>query len=163
MISLLPLPGGFITLANRCLSPAVVRFRTFISDSKGFVCGWSYWLSRAMSFGLELVALQKVMAIWLQEERYTSIWITIFFVAIVLFNLLNVRRYGEIEYWLTVTKLTTIVGLIILGLVLSMGASAKTRQLGTSLDNIAIPCPVDGQCLGTPGFECTSISESINF
>jgi len=24
MISLLPVPGGFITLANRCLSPAVV-------------------------------------------------------------------------------------------------------------------------------------------
>jgi amino acid permease len=119
-----------------------------------------------VSFGLELVALQNVMAIWLPEEKYIYIWITIFFGAIVLFNLLNVRRYGEIEYWLTVTKLTTIVGLIILGLVLSMGASAKTRQLGTSLDNTAIPCPgnaADGQCLGTPGFECTSISESIDF
>jgi amino acid permease len=112
-----------------------------------------------MSFGLQLVALQKVMAIWVPEEKYTYIWISIFFVTIVLFNLLNVRRYGEVEYWLTVIKLAMIVGLIILGLVLPMGASAKTRQLGTSPDNTAIPCPSnapEGQCLETPGFECTS-------
>ena len=162
MISLLPLPGGFIVLANRCLSPAVVSLWLHaIPDKKGFVCGWSYWLSRAISFGLELVALQKVMSTWLSDEKYAYMWITIFFIMIVLFNLLNVRRYGEIEFWLTAIKLVTIVGIIFLGLVLPMGASPNTRQLGTSSDYTAIPCPsnaTQGQCLETPGFECTYCS-----
>jgi amino acid transporter len=129
-----------------------------VSNNKGFVCGWSYWLSRAISFGLELVALQKVMSTWLSDEKYAYMWITIFFIMIVLFNLLNVRRYGEIEFWLTAIKLVTIVGIIFLGLVLPMGASPNTRQLGTSSDYTAIPCPsnaTQGQCLETPGFECT--------
>lgn len=99
------------------------------------------------------------MAIWLSDENYAYMWITIFFIIIVLFNFLNVRRYGEIEFWLTVTKLVTIVGIIILGLVLVTGASAKTRQLGTSSDNTAITCPsnsTEGQCVPAPGFACIS-------
>ena len=87
--------------------------------------------------------------------------ITIFFVVLVLFNLLNIRRYGEIEFWLTVIKLATIVGLIFLGILLPMGASIETRQLGTSPNNsTVIPCPIinttEIQCLDTPSFVCIS-------
>lgn len=101
------------------------------------------------------------MSTWVVEEKYKYVWISIFFLLIVLFNLLNVRRYGEIEFWLTVVKLATIVGLIFLGLILVMGALWSSRQLGTQ-DNTAIPCPSDclttavqqGLCLDIPGFGC---------
>jgi len=99
------------------------------------------------------------MSIWIVDEKYKYVWISFYFILIVLFNLLNVRRYGEIEFWLTVIKIATIIGLIFLGLLLAMGAMGGSRRLGT-LDNNAIPCPnnclstavQEGICLDIPGF-----------
>jgi amino acid permease len=108
------------------------------------------------------------MAFWLPNDKYNpSIWISVFLVIPVLFNMFNVRRYGEIEFWLTVIKLITIVGLIVLGILLPMNASPTTRLLGTDLDTLElVECPssdvVSGNvtCVGTPGFGCTSPSEA---
>src|SRR2546423_361165 len=135
MISLLPIPGGFIPLANRCLSPCVVlppSTRPSLlfcntTNMEGFVCGWSYWFARAISIALQLVTIQELMTTWVAEEKYGYVWIAGFFIAIVLFNVLNVRRFGEIEYWMTVTKLATIVGIIILGFLVAMGVASETR------------------------------------
>lgn len=113
---------------------------------QGFVCGWTYWFARAVSFGLQLTALQNIMSIWIVEDKFKYVWISFYFILIVLFNLLNVRHYGEIEFWLTVIKLATIIGLIFLGLLLAMGAMGGSRRLGT-LDNTPVPCPND--CLST--------------
>jgi amino acid permease len=105
------------------------------------------------------------MSTWLPEEKYRYTFIAMFFIVIVLFNLLNVRKYGEIEFWLTVIKLITIVGLIFLGVLLPMGVSENTRKLGTGPYYSVIPCPsnaAEGQCLGTPGFGCIHDFESFN-
>jgi len=121
------------------------------------VCGWSYWFARSVGFAVQLVAIQNVISFWDLDSNLRAVWITIFFVAIVLFNLLNVRNLGEIEFWLALTKIEGIVVLIILGLVLSMGASVGTRQLGTSPDNTtAIPCTanVTQPCVEALGFDC---------
>src|SRR5579859_4795104 len=112
MIAVLPVPKGFITLANRCLTPSVVIKPLFISYLKGFTCGWSYWFARAISVALQLTLVQSIMATWVPEEKYRYVWITIFFIILFLFNLLNVRRYGEIKFWMTVVKLLTIVRII---------------------------------------------------
>ena len=99
------------------------------------------------------------MSFWLPDDRYRSAWILGFFTIVFLFNLLNVRRYGEIEYWLTVVKLETIIGLSILGILLPMGVSVGTRLPATGPYNTPIICPLNpapGQCLGPPGFPCTS-------
>jgi amino acid permease len=104
------------------------------------VCGWSYWFARAISFALQLVVVQNIMATWVEDEKYRYVWIAVFFVLIVLFNVLNVRRFGEIEYWMTVIKIVTIVGIIILGFLLPMGVSTDTRQLAT-IGNDTAPCP----------------------
>src|SRR5438045_2232082 len=100
------------------------------------------------------------MATWVTDERYRYVWITVFLVLIVMFNVLNVRRFGEIEYWMTVIKLATIVGIIILGFLLPMGVSTDTRQLAT-IGNDTAPCPsppANDTCLPLPGFDCTSSS-----
>jgi yeast amino acid transporter len=99
------------------------------------------------------------MAFWLSKDEYPpEIWITVFLVIPFLFNNFNVRRYGEIEYWLTVIKVLTIVGIIVLGVLLPMNATPNQRLLGTNSNLSLIPCPdnsAPGQCLGAPGFGCT--------
>ena len=104
------------------------------------------------------------MATWISSEIYRYVWISVFFILIVLFNVLNVRRFGEIEYWMAVVKLATIVGLIILGVLLPMGVSTQTRELATSANLTVEVCSSDpatfseglanATCLINPGFDC---------
>lgn len=109
------------------------------------------------------------MQFWDTDGKLKSVWILIFFITSILFNLLNVRRFGHIEYWLTTVKVITIVGLIFLGILLPMGASVETRRLGTdgqpafhnptAIENLtdltAVPCASSKlPCLDPPGFPC---------
>ena len=92
-------------------------------------------------------------------------WIAIFLVIPILFNLFNVRRYGEIEFWLTSLKVTLIVGLIFLGVLLPMGASTRSLLLGTSEQYQPVDCSknVIGECLPSPGFNCLNLLDWTNF
>jgi len=83
---------------------------------------------------------------------------TIFLIFTILFNLLNVRRYGEIEYWLTLSKVTAIMGLVVLGTIIAMGGHPGSVLLGTSLDYQPVDCSLNeiGDCL--PGFGFVSIT-----
>lgn len=130
---------------------------------------------------MQLVAAANIMAFWPAVSHISpAVWITVFFVPPLLFNNFNVRRYGEFEYCLTVIKIITIVGLIILGILLPMNASLATRLLGTVFNNSTtpdwqlIPCPTNaslniieetktnGTCVGTPGFGCNPSIQTVN-
>ena len=128
-------------------------------DSKGFIGGWSYWFARSLGFAVQLVAIQNVIAFWDNDTTLSPVWIILFLAAIVFFNILNVRKLGEIEFWLALTKLQGIFVLIVFGLVLVMGASPGSRQLGTSSDNTTvIACSPGNSCLADPGFDCNPFS-----
>jgi yeast amino acid transporter len=75
---------------------------------------------------------------------------------VVIFNFFNVRRYGEIEFWMTAIKVTVIVGIIVLGVVLPMNGSTVTRLLGTDPHHNLIVCndPATDNCVEPPGFNC---------
>jgi hypothetical protein len=87
--------------------------------------------------------------------------ITIFLVIPILFNLCNVRRYGEIEYWLTTLKIALIVGLICLGLLLPMSATPRPQLTGTNADYVPVDCsendPAIGECVLPHGFDCNHL------
>lgn len=71
------------------------------------------------------------------------------------FNAYRIRKYGEIEFWITTIKVLTIVGLIIIGLVISTN-DAASFLLGTDNSHYPLSC-VDntvGECLAAPGFPC---------
>jgi amino acid permease len=107
---------------------------------------------------VQLVVIQKIMNLWIPDEKYQPLWVSVIYILVVLFNLLNVRRYGEIEYWLTVIKLMGTLIIIILGILLPMRISAGTRQLGTTSNNLIVSCSdtllQEGRCLDAPGFSC---------
>lgn len=97
------------------------------------------------------------MTFWIPTSRLSSaLWLTVYFIAPIVFNVFNVRRYGEFEFWLTSIKVITCVGLIILGMLLLMGASTAPLLLGTSPDHRLIQCtdPLRDNCVALPGFNC---------
>jgi amino acid permease len=92
------------------------------------------------------------MAFWDNEKRFTALWIAIFFVVPIVFNFLYVRRLGEIEYWLTTTKIILILILIVTGLLIGLGLSTDPL-LGTSSGYWPVPCSANeiGDCVPGPG------------
>ena len=97
------------------------------------------------------------MSYWTEENTRNSVLeISFFFVVPILVNVLNVRKYGELEYWLTAFKVISIVGIILVAFVVVAGGAPSLR-LGTDATFRAVDCAANeiGQCLPPPGFDCT--------
>jgi yeast amino acid transporter len=109
----------------------------------------------------KLVAVASAMTFWVPSTQVNpSVWISSFGAVLIVFNLFNVRRYGEIEFWLATTKVTAIVGIIFMGLLLPMDASTSIRKLGTDpLTRDLLPCnnTLSEICVSRPGFGCNSL------
>jgi len=101
------------------------------------------------------------MSFWIPKTQVNpAVWITSFGAILIAFNLFNVRRYGEIEFWMATVKVTAIFGIILLGLLLPMNASTATRLLGTDTTNhVLIPCNGSVPCLQQPGFDCFTFND----
>jgi amino acid permease len=114
-----------------------------------------------VAFPAKLVAASSLMRFWVPEDHvHPAVWISVYAVLSITFNLFNVRRYGEIEFWLTTLKCITLAGLIILGLLLAMGASNESWLSGTNSNNVLIPCNdlSTDNCVSLPGFKCIILS-----
>jgi len=103
--------------------------------------------------GLHTCPAELLMAFWLLNVS-PAVWISIFLIVALLFNAIKIRRYGEIEFWLTVIKAFTVLVLIVLGILLPMGVSSTARLLGTDFRNFYA---ITIQCLATSTDECLKI------
>ena len=111
-----------------------------------------------IAFPAKLIASASLMSFWVSKDQiHPAVWISLYAILPICFNLFNVRRYGEIEFWLTVLKVVTCVGLIVLGVLCAMGATDDSRRSGTDSNYNLIPCqdPVRDNCVPLPGFACT--------
>ncbi|WP_350316731.1 amino acid permease [Pectobacterium aroidearum] len=101
-------------------------------DFAGFLAGWNYWAMFILVGMAELTAVGIYIQYWWPE---TPTWLSaaIFFVLINLINLVNVRMFGETEFWFAIIKVLAIVGMIVFGswLLLSGngGETATVRNL----------------------------------
>ena len=98
------------------------------------------------------------MTFWTSANA--AIWISVFVLVPIFFNLFNVRRYGEWEFWITAFKTITCVGLIVLGILLQMDSSPGPLLLGTDNNHhTVIPCQnvQTDNCVSHPGFNCIII------
>ncbi|ELU44206.1 amino acid transporter [Rhizoctonia solani AG-1 IA] len=136
MATLFPVAGGFTHYATRCkFDPATMcdmslTLPSVIDPAVGFALGYNYWYSYAITLPTELTASAIVIQYW-NTTINVSVWITILYVLILIINFMGVRWYGEFEFWFSAIKITTIVGLIILGICLDCGAGpASTGYIG---------------------------------
>jgi len=118
MTTLFPVSGSFTHYATRWLDPAI-----------GFALGYNYWYTFAIALPAEITAAAIVISYW-DRTTNAGVWITIFFVVIVFINFCAVKYYGEAEFWFALIKVTTIVGLIILGIVLDLGGGPTHERVG---------------------------------
>lgn len=118
MATWLPLPGAVPVYAARFLDPAL-----------GFTLGWNYWYQFAIGVPIEISVSAMIIDYW-PNSVPTTVWITILFVAMVAINLFPVKIYGETEFVFGAIKLTTIVGLIILMFITTLGGAPSHDRIG---------------------------------
>lgn len=126
----------------------------FIAYVKGFAVAWCYFIGYALDLADKAIAFSIYMLRWFPDVP-SAVWVSIFILLPLAFNLLNVRRYGEIEFTLTAIKIMAILGLIILGFLIAIGGTGTTQLLATNNADQPIPCGNNQTgCLSAPGFKC---------
>ncbi|KAL5046425.1 hypothetical protein BDW71DRAFT_214671 [Aspergillus fruticulosus] len=120
MAAFIPVAGSFCTFAGR-----------FVDDAFGFALTWNYWFNDAVSTASDLVALQIVLQYWTESDNFPG-WAfsLIFWAVLIALNLFAVRVYGEVEYWMSVLKVVTIIVFIILGIVVNCGGNESGHYIG---------------------------------
>lgn len=88
-----------------------------IGSMAGFMVGWTYWLTWIISGMAEVTAVAKYVSFW-----YPTIpnWLTAAATILVLvaLNLFSAKLFGELEFWLSIIKVLTILALIAVGVVM---------------------------------------------
>ena len=92
--------------------------------------GWNYALNWVAIFPFELLAASMTVRFW-NPDFPQAIIILIFWLAVVIINLIGVRGYGEVEVILSAFKILAVVGFIILGIVIDLGGSPSGIVYGT--------------------------------
>jgi aromatic amino acid transport protein AroP len=98
----------------------------------GFFAGWNCCMMYILVGMLELTAAGKFIQFWWPG---IPTWATAaaFFVLINGMNFVNVRLYGETEFWFSMIKIAAVVGMMILGLYLLMSGEGGPQATVTNL------------------------------
>ncbi|KAK6383069.1 hypothetical protein LTS17_003739 [Exophiala oligosperma] len=94
----------------------------FVDPSLGFACGWEYAISWLTVLPFEISAACNIIHYWPGSDGINnSAWIVPLLVALVAIQFFGVRGYGEVEFVLSIIKVTACVGFMILGIIINCG------------------------------------------
>lgn len=83
----------------------------------------------------ELSAAAVLIGYW--TDINSAAWIALCLAVCVAINMGGARVYGECEYWFAIIKVLTIVGLIILGIVITAGGGPDHKAIGCELPSFS--------------------------
>jgi aromatic amino acid transport protein AroP len=89
----------------------------------GFISGWNYWVMYILVSMAELSAVGIYVQFWFPGMPAWESAL-IFFVIINSFSLLNVKAFGELEFWFAVIKVVAVIGMILFGSYLLISGTA---------------------------------------
>ncbi|KHN99851.1 proline-specific permease [Metarhizium album ARSEF 1941] len=118
MAAWLPVPGAVPIFAAR-----------YVDAALGFTLGWNYWYQFAIGVTVEVTVCGVVVDYWPNAVPKAAL-MTALLAAMVLVNCLPVRVYAEAEFVFGALKLVTIVGLILLMFIITLGGSPAGRAIG---------------------------------
>ncbi|KAG9048725.1 hypothetical protein FS837_012161 [Tulasnella sp. UAMH 9824] len=120
MAAYLPHKKGFSGYASRFVDPAL-----------GFALGWNYLFKYLIVTPNNLSAAGIVIRYWDTHAKvHIAVWMTIFIVLVFLINLLGIRFFGELEFWMSSIKVLALIGLILFGLICDLGGNPRHDRVG---------------------------------
>lgn len=125
------LAGVAVYMVMRALGEMVVRepvsgsfghyASEYLSPFAGFLTGWTYVLEMVIVGLADITAFGIYMGFWFPD---TPQWIWVLGIVVIIcgLNLCHVRIFGEMEFWLTLVKVSAIIAMIVAGgIILFMG------------------------------------------
>lgn len=113
---LYPISGGFYTYSVRFIDPAW-----------GFAMGWNYVFQWAIVLPLELVVAGLTVN-YFGLDVNVSVWISVFWVAIIVISIFGVLGYAEEEFWVSLLKLSTVIIFMIMGVIFTCGGGPSNGK-----------------------------------
>lgn len=115
MCTALPVPGGFVSLAERFWSPALS-----VAVGYAYIAIWLCVLAN------ELVSSALLVSYWPAAQTVpVGAWIAIFLVIFLLTSCLGVRIFGELESLLSIVKLAFLFVFFIIAIVITAGGTGQ--------------------------------------
>jgi amino acid transporter len=114
-----PVSGGFYTYSIR-----------FIDPSWGFAMGWNYVFQWIIVLPLELTVVSFTVQYW-NKDISVAVWITIFWVFIIIINIFGTLGYAEEEFVSSAFKLAATVIFMIVAVVLVCGGGPSDGKFGS--------------------------------
>ncbi|MEV7796625.1 amino acid permease [Streptomyces sp. NPDC087512] len=116
-----PSAGSFGEYATRHLGPLA-----------GFTTGWTYAFEMVIVCVADVTAVGVYMGFWFPDvPRW--IWVLAAVLLIGALNLVSVKVFGELEFWLSLVKIVAIVAMILVGIaVIAFGLGSGGGDVGLS-------------------------------
>ncbi|KAK1231997.1 general amino acid permease agp2 [Marasmius sp. AFHP31] len=111
MVTWIPISAPFVRFADRFVDPAL-----------GFATGINFFVFEAFLIPFEITAFNIVLHFWTDKIPLIAV---IFFmlVSYSLLNFVNVKYYGETEFWLALGKVILAIGFIVFTFVTMVGGN----------------------------------------
>lgn len=90
----------------------------------GFFSGWNYWFNYIFVSMAELAVVGVYVSYWLPDV-HPGVTAAAFLVAITAINLIDVKAFGEFEFWFAIVKVVAIIAMIVLGVAIIAGATGR--------------------------------------
>lgn len=113
-----PSKKGFAGHATRCVDPAF-----------GFATSCVYLAKYLIISPNQIVAGALVIRYW-NSEINSAAWVSILVVFVIAINTFGIKAFGEVEFWLSLIKIITLTGLILLGLIIDLGGVPGQERIG---------------------------------
>lgn len=98
----------------------------------GFIAGWNYWFNYVVVAMAELSVVGIYINYWFPD---IPTWISALtcLLAVTLINTVNVKAFGEFEFWFAIIKVAAIIGMIVLGAaIILFGLGNSGHAVGVS-------------------------------
>ncbi|OIK08870.1 hypothetical protein BIV60_25400 [Bacillus sp. MUM 116] len=120
MSTFMPTPGAYTTYSGLFVHPVL-----------GFMVGWNLYINGFLGLGAEIVGGGMIL-----HQFFPSIPPVLFCIAISLLilvlNMINVKSYGEAEYWFAGIKVFAIIIFLIIGVLMIFGVIGHQGFIGLS-------------------------------
>ena len=108
-----PMSGSFSAYAYRYIGPFA-----------GFLTGWTYWFLWIFAGMAEITVIGSYINYWFPGVPH---WVSalVALLLMVSVNLINVKAFGEFEFWFALIKVVAILGMIGAGILLILGIGSE--------------------------------------
>ena len=119
---------GEMALAHRRITTIDALAEDYVHPAFGYLVGWNYWMSWVLVGMVDITAMAIFVKFWFPDLPQ---WIPALTTLAILYgiNMCGVRQFGELEFWLSLVKVITILGMIVAGIfLLSTGTGLSSAH-----------------------------------